>query len=250
MGFMLIYFSPAFYCDVSDAWMFPTRRERMWVTFAGGYIQLVVWGLAMIGWRVLAEDTLASQILLIVIVFSGLQTLFNFNPLIKLDGYYMLSDYLEIPNLRDKGFRALRAWLAGKAEPLLDTPQRKALLRYGAISLTFSTLLLSFVYVNIYLLTTTYFAFAGLVGFLMFSGYTLKRTAAEPVAGVRSLVTRATLRKYRNLGIGAAAVLATFIVPWELKISADFRILPLQESIVRSETAGTVTKVLARKFHR
>ena len=53
MGFMLIYLSPAFYCDVSEAWMFPTRRERMWVTFAGGYIQLVVWGLAMIGWRVL-----------------------------------------------------------------------------------------------------------------------------------------------------------------------------------------------------
>ena len=225
MGFMLIYFSPAFYCDVSDAWMFPTRRQRMWVTFAGGYIQLLIWGLAMIAWRILAQDTLASEILLIVIVFSGFQTLFNFNPLIKLDGYYMLSDYLEIPNLRDKAFRALRAWLAGKADPLLDTPQRKTLLRYGAISLTFSTLLLSIVYVNIYLLTTSYFQFAGLVGFLMFSGYTLKRTAREPAAAVRSLITRAMLRKFRNFGIGAAAVLAMFIFTWELKISAEFRIL-------------------------
>ena len=72
-----------------------------------------------------------------MIVFSGFQTLFNFNPLIKLDGYYMLSDYLEIPNLRDKGFRA---GLAERADPLLDTQQRKTLLRYGAISLTFSTL--------------------------------------------------------------------------------------------------------------
>ncbi len=250
MGYMLIYFSPAFFCDVSDAWMFPTRRERMWVTFAGGYFQLVMWGLAAIAWRVLAEDTLASEILLIVMVTSGIQTLFNFNPLIKLDGYYMLSDYLEIPNLREKGFRAFRAWLAGTADPLLDTPQRKALLRYGAISLTFSTLLLSFVYVNIYLLATSYFAFAGLVGFLMFSGYTLRRTAAEPVAGVRSLITRAMLRKFRNFGVGAAAVLAMIIVPWELKISADFRILPLQESIVRSETAGTVAEVLIREGSR
>ena len=183
-------------------------------------------------------------------VTSGIQTLFNFNPLIKLDGYYMLSDYLEIPNLREKGFRAFRAWLAGTADPLLDTPQRKALLRYGAISLTFSTLLLSFVYVNIYLLATSYFAFAGLVGFLMFSGYTLRRTAAEPVAGVRSLITRAMLRKFRNFGVGAAAVLAMIIVPWELKISADFRILPLQESIVRSETAGTVAEVLIREGSR
>jgi len=39
VGFMLIYFSPAFYCDVSDAWMFPKRRQRMLVTFAGGYSQ-------------------------------------------------------------------------------------------------------------------------------------------------------------------------------------------------------------------
>ena len=73
----------------------------------------------------------------------------------------MLSDYLEITNLREKGFRAFRAWLAGTADPLLDTPQRKALLRYGAISLTFSTLLLLFVYVNIYMLATSYFQFAG-----------------------------------------------------------------------------------------
>ena len=61
------------------------------------------------------------------------------------------------------------------------------------------------------------------------------------------MITRATLRKYRNLGIGAAAVLAMIIVPWELKISADFRILPRQESIVRSETAGTVAEVLVRE---
>ena len=246
MGYMLIYFSPAFFCDVSDAWMFPTRRERMWVTFAGGYFQLVMWGLAAIAWRVLAQDTLASEILLIVMVTSGIQTLFNFNPLIKLDGYYMLSDYLEITNLREKGFRAFRAWLAGTADPLLDTPQRKALLRYGAISLTFSTLLLLFVYVNIYMLATSYFQFAGLVGFLMFLGYTLRRTAAETLAVFRSLITRALRHKYL-LGLGAAAVLAMFIFTWELKISADFRILPRQESIVRSETAGTVAEVLIRE---
>ena len=36
VGFMLIYFQPAFYCDVSDSWMFPRKRDRMWVTAAGG----------------------------------------------------------------------------------------------------------------------------------------------------------------------------------------------------------------------
>ena len=212
LGFMLIYFMPALYCDVSDAWMFPERRQRVWVTFAGGYFQLVVWGMATVVWRVVAEDTLISSIALSAILFGGVQTLINFNPLIKLDGYYMLSDYLEIPNLRAKALRALQAWVAGESEPLLKGEHRRALLFYGGLSLTFSTLLLTVVYVNIFKLTTSYFAFAGLVGFVMFSGFTLKRTAAEPTAGAMALATRLASKKYRNLGIAIVLLLATFVI--------------------------------------
>ena len=52
VGFMLIYFNPAFYCDVSDSWMFPSKQQRMWVTFAGGYFQLIFWGLCTIIWPI------------------------------------------------------------------------------------------------------------------------------------------------------------------------------------------------------
>ena len=214
------------------------------MTLAGGYFQLVVWGIATVVWRIVAEETVISQVALIVILFAGLQTLFNFNPLIKLDGYYMLSDYLEIPNLRAKAMKAVHAWLGARSEPLLVSDQRRSLLVYGGLSLTFSTLLLLFVYVNIYLLATFYFDFTGLVGFVMFSTFTLKRTAAESVTAARSLGARALIRKYRNLGIGAVFLIAIIVIPWELRISADFRILPRQESIVRAETAGTVDEIL------
>ena len=213
------------------------------MTLAGGYFQLVVWGIATVVWRVVAEETVISQVALIVILFAGLQTLFNFNPLIKLDGYYMLSDYLEIPNLRAKAMKALHAWLGARNEPLLASDQRRSLLVYGGLPLTFSTLLLLFVYVNIYLLATHYFDFTGLVGFVMFSTFTLKRTAGESVTAARSLGARALIRKYRNLGIGMAFLIAIIVIPWELRISADFRILPQQESIVRAETAGTVDEI-------
>ncbi len=214
------------------------------MTLAGGYFQLVVWGIATVVWRIVAEETVISQVALIVILFAGLQTLFNFNPLIKLDGYYMLSDYLEIPNLRAKAMKAVHAWLGSRSEPLLVSDQRRSLLVYGGLSLTFSTLLLLFVYVNIYLLATFYFDFTGLVGFVMFSTFTLKRTAAESVPAARSLGARALIRKYRNLGIGAVFLIAIIVIPWGLRISADFRILPRQESIVRAETAGTVDEIL------
>ena len=136
LGFILIYFMPALYCDVSDVWMFPSRRQRIWVTFAGGYFQLVVWGFAAVVWRLVAEDTLISSIALSAILFGGVQTLVNFNPLIKLDGYYMLSDYLEIPNLQDKAFRAVQTWISGNPDRVLESDQRRPLLIYGGISLT------------------------------------------------------------------------------------------------------------------
>ena len=88
-------------------------------------------GMATVVWRVVAEDTLISSIALSAILFGGVQTLINFNPLIKLDGYYMLSDYLEIPNLRAKAFQAVQARIAGQAEPLLMGAHRRALLLYG-----------------------------------------------------------------------------------------------------------------------
>ena len=77
----------------------------------------------------------------------------------------------------------------------------------------------------------------------MFSTFTLKRTAGESVTAARSLGARALIRKYRNLGIGMAFLIAIIVIPWELRISADFRILPQQESIVRAETAGTVDEI-------
>src|SRR5262245_44927511 len=247
VGFMLIYFQPAFYCDVSDSWMFPSKRQRMWVTFAGGYIQLVVWGLCTIVWRITDPDTFINQVVLVVIVFSGLQTLINFSPLIKLDGYYMLSDYLEIPNLRTKAVGSLWTWIARTHRSPRPWGEERAQLVYGVASMIFSTTLLIYVYSTLYTWATSRFAFAGLVGFAMFSSYTLRRTAVDSIAGLRAVVARAAYRKYRNLGIAAAVVVIAFVGRWELKIPAEFKILARNEMVVRSETEGMIVDMLVRE---
>src|SRR5215467_1721918 len=163
VGFMLIYFQPAFYCDVSDSWMFPSKRQRMWVTFAGGYVQLVVWGICTTVWRITDPDTFINEVVLVVVVFSGLQTLFNFNPLIKLDGYYMLSDFLEVPNLRAKALRSLWDWVAGNGKSLWSMREKRAQIIYGAASIAFSMTLLVYVYSRLYTWATTNYQLAGFV---------------------------------------------------------------------------------------
>src|SRR6266571_2245782 len=250
VGFMLIYFQPAFYCDVSDSWMFASKRQRMWVTFAGGYFQLVVWGVCTIVWRITDPNTLINQSVLVVIVFAGLQTLVNFNPLIKLDGYYMLSDYLEIPNLRSKAIHSLWSWVGRKHGSARPWREERAQLIYGVASMAFSTSLLMYVYSALYTWATSRFAFAGLAGFALFSTLTLRRTAVEHFAGLRAMATRAALRKYRNAGIAAAALLIAFAGHWELTIPAEFKVLARSEMAVRTETPGIIVEMLVREGSR
>ncbi|HMJ57802.1 MAG TPA: hypothetical protein VK467_01620, partial [Gemmatimonadales bacterium] len=88
LGFLLIYFTPSFYTNVSDAWLFPEKSKRLWVGLAGPYIELVFWALATLAWRVTDVDTWINYAALLVMTLSGLKTLFNLNPFIKLDGYY------------------------------------------------------------------------------------------------------------------------------------------------------------------
>ena len=108
IGFLLLYFQPAFYCNVSDAWLFPKKSHRLWVTFAGAYLEIFVWSLATLAWRATEPDTWINFVAMVVMATSGIKSVFNMNPLIKLDGYYLLSDYLEVPNLRQRSTSYLK----------------------------------------------------------------------------------------------------------------------------------------------
>jgi putative peptide zinc metalloprotease protein len=148
IGFLLMFFLPCLYCNVSEAWLFSDRSRRLWVTFAGGYFQLFLWSLAVFTWRVTLPGTFPNYLALLVVTYSGVETLFNFNPLIKLDGYYLLSDWLNLPNLHERGvghFKSyLRSWLWGAAPPK-SVPRGGTLLTYGLCSWVYSVLFLCFV---------------------------------------------------------------------------------------------------------
>lgn len=247
VGFMLIYFSPAFYCDVSDSYMFPKRTNRMAVALAGGFAQLTVWGICTMVWRVTDTDAYINKLAFIVVVFSGLQTLVNFNPLIKLDGYYMLSDFLEVPNLRGKALRSLWDWIAGNGKSSWSNREKRAQLVYGAASAVFSISLLVYVYSSLYTWATSKYALTGLVVFCMFANITLRKALVEPIEGVKAVAARASVKRYRNIAILVTAVILTVFVPWELKVSAPFTILPSNESRVTAETQGVVDEILVKE---
>jgi putative peptide zinc metalloprotease protein len=141
MGFMLIYFQPAFYCNVNDAWSFPTLRPRLWVTAAGGWIQLVVASLAALLWYVAAPGTLTSEVAVAAMIVGGATTIItNANPLLPLDGYFALTDWLEIPNMRIRAKEYFGWWVRRHAlridlpEPAASEREKRVFLIYGALS--------------------------------------------------------------------------------------------------------------------
>lgn len=115
IGVAFLVFSPALYCDVSDSWTLPSRTKRMAVGAAGMYVELVISAVAFYAWWFSRPGMLHNLSLNVFFVTSLTTILFNLNPLLRYDGYYLLCDWLEIPNLRPKADKATRNWFAEHA---------------------------------------------------------------------------------------------------------------------------------------
>ncbi|WP_182870858.1 site-2 protease family protein [Rhodopirellula sp. JC639] len=111
MGIMFFLFAPLAYVDVTDAWKLVRRRDRVQIALAGVYVELAIGAVAALIWWISPvgfAKHLAAQVFLV----AGPATLLvNANPLLRLDGYYVLSDLLEIPNLRAHGRKRLGAMI-------------------------------------------------------------------------------------------------------------------------------------------
>lgn len=110
MGVMLLVFTPTLYCNVSDVWMLKDKWQRIMVGVAGIWIEAVIAGACTLLWWFSAPG-LFHSICLNLMFLCGVNTfIFNGNPLLRYDGYFVLSDWLEIPNLQQQAATTVRAW--------------------------------------------------------------------------------------------------------------------------------------------
>ena len=121
MGVMLLVLTPCLYCNVSDSWMLPSKWRRAAIGAAGMYVEVVLASICTFLWWFTQPGLLNYLCLNVMFVCSVSTLLFNANPLMRYDGYYILSDLIEIPNLRQKAttimHRKLGSWLLGLPEP-------------------------------------------------------------------------------------------------------------------------------------
>jgi putative peptide zinc metalloprotease protein len=257
MGFLLIYFTPAFYTDTTDILLFNKGSQRQWVIFAGIWIELFLCGVAVLIWHFTSPGTVVNDVAYKMALLSGIQgALLNLNPLIKADGYYALSQFLDMDNLREDAFAYLRAWVNKYIlRHDIDLPpasrrQRRIFIIFGLCAVLYSTslLILAVVFVK-NVLTNRLGDFWGLLATAGVVYYFSR-------AGIRSAIpkVRAWIREKKEQSVnfkvsrgrlaGAVAVAALiFLPPVPSRVSTPMVLEATKSAHVRAAVAGKISAV-------
>jgi len=259
MGFMLIYFTPAFFTDTTDIMLFDRTSRRQWVIFAGIWVELFICAVSTFVWRFTPAGSAIGDIAYKTMLLSGIQGAFlNLNPLIKADGYYALSQFLHIDNLREDSFAYLRAWVRQNIFrddielPAATRRIRRVYMIFGITAVIYSTtlviLMLLFVK-NIFVSKYGgwgYLLTAGVVYFFARKG--IKRSLPQIRAWLREKREAYMAWKMsRAQQLSAVGIAVLFLVPpLPSRVASDFVLEPGRDAHVRAQSAGVVEHVFVK----
>jgi putative peptide zinc metalloprotease protein len=251
MGVMILVLTPVPYVDASSAWAFRSKWQRIAVGGAGMMVELFIASIALFLWLT-AEPGLFRALLYNIMLIAGVSTvIFNANPLLRFDGYYMLMDWLEIPNLRTRSTQ-YAIYLCEKhlfnrreAEPPLSTAGERAWFVGFAVS--------SFFYrIVVIVAILVFLGEQSLLLGVIFAAFTAFAWLVAPGAKiVNYLVTSPKLRRVRGRAMTASAlvtlavVLVLFAVPIPLRTSAQGVVWLPDEGFARAGSDGFVVRVAA-----
>ncbi len=260
VGFLLFYLTPAFYCDVSDSYLLTSRKERLWITFAGVYSELILCSIATFVWFFAVPGTLIYDFAFQVILFTGISSfLINMNPLIKLDGYYALMDSLEIPELREDSFdyigRKIKSLFGLEVEEMEGMTRRKRRIFwiYGILAILYTVTLYILIVSwlrNVYLRTfqgAGYVLLAATVYFLfrkeIRAGFNFLRYV---YLDKKEILMKKAKSKYVYVALGIVLLLIT-IPKTHMKVAGTCEVQPVQQTEIRSEVDGFIRNIPVRE---
>jgi putative peptide zinc metalloprotease protein len=251
-GVMLLILMPIPYVDASSATAFRDKRSRMLVGAAGMLVELYIAAIAMIAWAYL-EPGIERAICYNVVLVAGVSTLlFNANPLLRYDGYYILADYLEIPNLAQRsneylGYLVNRYLFGvdGGSSPVSAPGERGWFVFYSIASFLYRM----FMMVSIALLVASQFFVIG----TLLAFWAVATMLVIPVAKKVSYLfysPRLTSHRQRAMFATAAILLPLaallFWLPAPSATRAEGVIWAPEQAQVRATVDGFVSRVLAR----
>lgn len=245
MGVAFLVMFPVAYTDVNEAWKLPQRRQRLAVGAAGIATELAIAAWATLAWALLPDGGWRSAAFLLATTTWVSTLLINASPFMRFDGYFLLMDWLDLPNLHARAF-GLGRWqlrrtlfgLRDAAPEALAAPRRR-----GLTAFAFSTWLYRLtVFVGIAVMV--YAAVPKPLGPLL-GGIELAFFIALPVAaelgdwGRRWRAIAASPRAWFTLALlGAAA--AACVLPWDRRVAAQGVLRPARSHAVVAPAAARI----------
>ncbi len=257
LGAMMLVFTPALYCNVSDSWMLPNKYHRAAIGAAGMYVELFLASCATFLWW-FSEPGLFNHICLSVMFICSVSTVvFNGNPLLRFDGYYILMDLLEIPNLRQKSTEVLKRYMLEyclgieqQENPFLPQGNRWAFAAYTIAAVIYRWIV---VFSILFFLNKVFepyglkiigqvIAFSGLVGLVVQPAWALGKFFYTP--GRMNKVKQE--RVIATVLVAAAAILFVLFVPLPYSVKSTFEVQAHNAAQVFANGQGQLVEIAAQ----
>ncbi|ASG25359.1 HlyD family efflux transporter periplasmic adaptor subunit [Nitrospirillum viridazoti] len=249
IAFMVMY--PLLYTDVSDAWRLPNRRQRLAIGVAGMGAELTLAAYATLAWSFLPEGPVKAAAFLLATTSWIMTVLVNTSPFMRFDGYFLLSDLLDVPNLHDRAFALGRWWLRERlfhlGEPVPEELPAKR--RNLLIALAFATWIYRFtLFVGIAALV--YHLFFKVLGIILFLVEVWWFILRPPLNEVREWIRRRGTMTWNRRSATTAAValglLALAVIPWRSTVTAPAVLRAAQEMEIFLDQPGRMDAVLVK----
>lgn len=248
MGIAVMLGAPVFYTDTSDSWRLSKRAERLAIVFAGVGAELIVATFAILMWCFL-PDGLGRDISFAFATTSiALSLAINLNPFMRFDGYFALSDYLEVPNLQPRSF-ALAVWklrevlfgLGHAAPEYLPPNLERRLIVYAVLTAIYRFFLFMGIAVLVYYM-------AGKAIGIILAVFELAVFIARPIVlellewwKLRGEIRRSR-RSLSTMTLAAASAIVVF-APWVSSIQAPAVLVADQEQAIYLPFAARLTAI-------
>jgi putative peptide zinc metalloprotease protein len=259
MGFMLVYLSPAFFCDVGEVYVYGGKWPRVAAIVAGIWVELMFCSVASIVWWSTPAGVPIHDFAYKIMLITGVAVVFmNLNPLIKLDGYYLFGELIGIPTIKEDSTQYLSSWVKRTVFRLpLDVPYLRPRRRWlfvvyallsGLYSYTVLFAVVRFVY-NIFSQSNPQWGF---LPALVLAVLILRARLRSSVRFMKDfyLDKKQRIRQLRNTPYKTAAVslavaLVLFAPMWRETVGGRFVLEPERRAIIRAAVPGQITEVLA-----
>lgn len=251
IGVLMIFFTPCLYCNVSDAWLMPKKSHRLWITFAGGYCDLCVWALAVFVWRFTFPGTVPNILAWVTLTVCSGRILINLNPFMRMDGYYIITDLVGVPNLRPQANAYLMEhmrWLLWGAPKPAPRPRGLGLVCYGFVIWCFSLVFLDVIVLSLLKFVSSTSRVAGLgMGVFLVSIAFRKVFRGFFEGEVTAMIKTRRFRTACWVALLTVGPVVLFTVPMQSTVTGEFEARPGTRLEIHSPVPGFLRRVLVEE---